>query len=123
MSRVRSTEYRIAGSLALSPARDLTVLASLSGAYEQDGRLAEDTLCFWGSGQLRQIRGKSPPPEQPNEGRVDQICDEPVVWAGIAFTLRPFRHRVRGASLVGFTGREAGGAFHRDPGASVGERV
>jgi len=86
MSEVQSTEHRTPGSLTLSPARDLTVVASLPGAYERSGELAEDTLCFWGSGPQRHIRGQYPPPEQPPGRGVDGVCDEPVVWAGVTFS-------------------------------------
>jgi hypothetical protein len=58
----------------------------LPGAYERNGELAEDTLCFWGSGPQRHIRGQSPPPEQPLDRRADWVCDEPVVWAGVTFS-------------------------------------
>jgi glycosyl transferase family 61 len=86
LSEVRSTEHRFPGSLALSAARDLTAVASLPGAYERNGQLAEDTLCFWGSGPQRHIRGQSPPPEQPLDRRADRVCDEPVLWAGFTFS-------------------------------------
>lgn len=86
MDGVRPTEHREPGSLGLSPARDLTVVASVPGAYEQSGELAEDTLCFWGSGSLLHVRGESPPPEQPLDRAADQVRDEPVVWAGVMFS-------------------------------------
>jgi len=86
MEGVRPTEHRGPGSLALSPARDLTAVASLPGAYEGNGELAEDTVCFWGSGPLLHVRGKSPPPRRPPDRVADRVCDEPVVWAGVTFS-------------------------------------
>lgn len=86
MDGVRPTKHRGSGSLNLSPARDLTVVASEPGAYEQSGALAEDTVCFWGSGRLLQVRGKTPPSSRPLDRVADQIYDEPVVWAGMAFS-------------------------------------
>lgn len=86
MDAVRATTPRRRGDLNLSPPRDLTALASVLGAYQPNGELAEDTVCYWGSGQLLQIRGRVPPPRQPYIGAVDQVHDEPVVWAGVAFS-------------------------------------
>jgi hypothetical protein len=56
------------------------------GAYEQSGDLAEDTVCFWGSGQLLHVRGKEPPPRQPPGRPAERVCNEPVVWAGVTFS-------------------------------------
>jgi hypothetical protein len=61
-------------------------MASVPGAYEQSGELAEDTVCFWGSGPLLHVRGKSPPPRRPLDRMADRVCDEPVVWAGVTFS-------------------------------------
>lgn len=86
MDGIRRTERRESGSLRLSPARDLTAVASVPGAFEQGGELAEDTVCFWGSGPLLHVRGQSPPPKQPSDRAVNRVCDEPVVWAGVTFS-------------------------------------
>lgn len=86
MDGVRPTEHRSSGSLGLSAARDLTAVASVPGAYEPSGALAEDTVCFWGSGRLLHVRGKKPPARQPFERAANRECDEPVVWAGVAFS-------------------------------------
>jgi Glycosyltransferase 61 len=83
---IRPTEHRGSGSLGLSPARDLTAVALVPGAYEQSGELAEDTVCFWGSGRLLHVRGKEPPPRQPSGRPAERVCDEPVVWAGVTFS-------------------------------------
>lgn len=86
MDGVRLTKRRPPGSLTLSSARDLTALASVPGAYARNGALAEDTLCFWGSGRRLNTRGQRPPPEQPRDRRVEWMCDEQVVWAGVTFS-------------------------------------
>lgn len=86
MDEVRPTECRSPGSLRLSPARDLTAVGSVPGAYEPGGALAEDTVCFWGSGRFLQVRGKIPPPQQPHDRTAEQVFDEPVVWAGVTFS-------------------------------------
>lgn len=86
MDGVRPTEHRQSGSLKISPARDLTAVASVPGAYDPSGALAEDTVCYWGSGRLLQTRGRTPPSRQPPDLVADQIYDEPVVWSGVAFS-------------------------------------
>jgi hypothetical protein len=86
MGGVRPTVRRGPGSLGLSPARDLTVVASVPGAYERSGELAEDTVCFWGSGPLLHVRGKSPPARQPLDRMAARVCDEAVVWVGVTFS-------------------------------------
>lgn len=86
MDGVRPTEHRSSDSLGLSPPRDLTVVASVPGAYEPNGALAEDTVCFWGSGRFLHVRGKNPPPQQPCGRVMDRLYDEPVVWAGVTFS-------------------------------------
>lgn len=86
MDGIRPTEHRRSGGLGLSPARDLTAVASVPGAYEQSGALAEDTVCFWGSGRLLHVRGKEPPSRHPLDRPAECVFDEPVVWAGVTFS-------------------------------------
>lgn len=86
MDGVRPTKDRRAGRLGISAPRDLTVVGSVPGAYDSTGTLAEDTVCFWGSGRLLQPRGQLPSRWRPLDRIVSHTCDEPVVWAGVAFS-------------------------------------
>jgi hypothetical protein len=61
-------------------------MVSVPGAYERGGDLAEDTVCFWGSGRLLHVRGEEPPSRLPLNRPIERVCDEPVVWAGVTFS-------------------------------------
>jgi capsular polysaccharide biosynthesis protein len=85
-----ATELRPKGSLALSPARELTALRSVPGAYRPDGRVAEDTLRLWGAASEQ--RGGYRAPQEPPACDPVECHEEPVLWGG--GMLSPYGHFV-----------------------------